>query len=142
MSREENIKTAMALIDSFNAHDLSQWYETLADDYTASYPGARGLSKKQAREYNQPFISGFPDIHFDVHQTLVDGDHVVIRWTASGTHTEPLTPRSAETIPPTGKTVSVPVAVITEVKNGQIVSEWTGWDQVELMTQLGLMPSA
>ena len=139
MSREKNIKTAMALIDSFNVHDLSKWYATLADDYTASYPLARAMNKEQAKAYNQPFISAFPDLRFDVQRTLADGDFVVIHWMASGTHTEPLTPMSGETIPPTGKKVSLPVIVITKIKDGKIASEWTGWDQVEMLTQLGLM---
>ena len=31
--------------------------------------------------------------------------------------------------------------VITEIKDGTIAREWTGWDQVELLTQMGVMPS-
>lgn len=142
MSRESKIKTAMALIDSFNAHDLNGWYETLAHDYVASYPLAREMNKEQARAYNQPFISAFPDLHFNVLRTLVDGDYVVIHWMASGTHTEPLKTMAGDTIPATGKKVSLPVMVITQVNDGKIECEWTGWDQVELLTQMGLMPAA
>ena len=139
MSREDKLKVAMNLIDSFNAHSLHAWYAALADDYVAAYPLARHMNKEEARAYNQPFISAFPDLQFIVQRTLVDGDNVAIHWMAKGTHTQPLVPKSGETIPPTGKQIELNVMVVTEVKDGKIKREWTGWDQVEFLSQLGLM---
>jgi predicted ester cyclase len=63
-------------------------YEVFADDYvrhdlrpTAALPGPAG-QKKIADD----FRAAFPDLRFTVDLILGDGDFVVGRWTASGTH--------------------------------------------------------
>ena len=43
-------------------------------------------------------------------------------------------------MPATGKTVKGHYCLVTKVRNDQIVTSNLYFDQVELMTQLGLMP--
>jgi steroid delta-isomerase-like uncharacterized protein len=141
MSREENIKVANAFFEAFNAHDLSKGHPYEADDLVLEAPGAPGpLNRQQARMYNQAFVTAFPDGHFEVHRTLVDGDYVVTHWTGSGTNTGPLVTPTGQTIPPTGRKGMVSGVTISEVKNGKVTRGWSYWDQVALLTQLGLMP--
>lgn len=137
-----NLKLALSFIDGFNAHDLSSWAAQLADDFTAEYPGAPSLNREVARLYNEAFLPAFPDIHFDVIRTIANGDCVVTHWTATGTHSGPLATMSGQTIPPTNRRGTVRGVLITEIKDGKIASERTYWDQVSLLTQLGLMPGA
>ena len=98
------------------------------------------LDATQARQYNESFLSAFPDLHFAVERTLVDGDCVVIEWVATGTHEGPLTSASGMTIPPTERHGSVSGVLISEIRDGKIAREQTYWDQMGLLQQLGVVP--
>jgi steroid delta-isomerase-like uncharacterized protein len=134
-------RLASVWTDSMNRHDLSDWYALLADSYTADYPRGSGLDKAQAREFNQHFLDAFPDLHFEVHHTLIDGSLIAVHWTGAGTHTAPLNAGNGRMIPATGKPASVSGVLLTEVEDGLFRRERTFWDRVSLLTQLGLMPS-
>jgi steroid delta-isomerase-like uncharacterized protein len=142
MSSEQTIALARALVDGLNAHDLSRWATVLADGFTAEYPGAPQLGREQARMFNQAFLDAFPDLSFEVHRVIVDGGYAAVHWTGTGTHTAPLATLSGQVIPPTGRQGAVSGVFIVEIRDGKIMSERSYWDQVTLLTQLGLMPAA
>jgi SnoaL-like polyketide cyclase len=48
-------------------------------------------------------------------------DFVLIHWTASGTHTERLATISGETVPPTGRRVTITGVPLAEVRDGKVV---------------------
>jgi predicted ester cyclase len=126
MSAEENKEIALSLFEAFNARDLSLWSQHLADDYTAEHPGVSVLlNKTRSMGYNQRFVTAFPDTHFEVLHVLAEGDHVLTHWTVSGTHAERLATVTGETIPPTRRRVTVSGAMLTEVRDGKIVREWS-----------------
>ena len=139
MAAEENKNIALTAFEALNSRDLSLWSQKLTDDFTAEYPGVPVLNKTQSLGYNQRFVTAFPDLHFDVHCVLVEGDYVLTHWTASGTHTERLATVTGETIPPTKRRATVSGVLLTEVKDGKIVREHQYWDQLSLMAQLGQM---
>jgi len=138
--KNANVQVALQLMDAFNRRDFSHWGSMLADGFQASYPGAPLLNAEQARQYNQSFLPAFPDLHFAVERTLVDGDRVVVEWVASGTHDGPLTAASGATIPPTHRHGSVAGVLISEIRDGKIAREQTYWDQFSLLQQLGVVP--
>jgi predicted ester cyclase len=96
------------------------------------------LNKTRSMGYNQRFVTAFPDLHFEVLSVLAEGDHVLTHWTASGTHAERLATITGETIPPTRRRAAVSGAMITKVRDGKIVREWSYWDQLSLLAQLGI----
>ena len=139
MSVEENKQIALSLLEALNARDLSVWSEHLAEDYTAEHPGVSvPLNKTMSIGYNQRFVTAFPDIHFEVLSVFAEGDYVLIQWTASGTHAERLATLTGETIPPTRRSVRISGVGLAEVRDGKIVREWTYWDQLSLLAQLGI----
>ena len=83
-------------------------------------------------------MTAFPDIHFEVLHVLAEGDHVLIHWTASGTHTERLATITGETIPPTRRRATVSGALLTEVREGKVVRLWGYFDQLSILAQLGI----
>jgi ketosteroid isomerase-like protein len=102
MSVQENKQIALTVIEALNSRDLSLWSQLLAEDYTAEHPGVSvPLNKTKSVGYYQRFVTAFPDIHFEVLHVLAEGDHVLIHWRGSGTHTERLATVTGETIPPT-----------------------------------------
>ncbi|MHC5539126.1 ester cyclase [Singulisphaera rosea] len=45
----------------------------------------RGPVEFKERQY-WPFLAAFPDLHVDVEAIVSEGENVVVRWTAEGTH--------------------------------------------------------
>jgi predicted ester cyclase len=80
---------------------------------------------------------GFPDLHAEIHDQLVDDDKVVTRKTFRGTHTGEFMG-----IPPTGRDVAWDVIDIVRVRDGLMVEHWNVVDAMALMTQLGAVPGA
>jgi predicted ester cyclase len=139
MSSEENKEITLSLLEALNVRDLSLWSRHLAEDYIAELPGVSApLNKTKTLGYHQRFVTALPDIHFEVLHILAEGDLVLIHWMASGTHDERLATVTGETIPPTRRRVRVSGALLTEVRDGKIVRDWTYWDQLSLLAQLGI----
>jgi C-1 hydroxylase len=139
MSAEENKEIALSLFEALNARDLSLWSQHLAEDYIAEHPGVSvPLDKTRSTGYHQRFVTALPDIHFEVLHVLAEGDHILIHWTGSGTHAERLATVTGETIPPTRRRATVSGTMLTEVRDGKIVREWSYWDQLSLLAQLGI----
>lgn len=46
----------------------------------------RGPAEFRERMHG-PFLAAFPDLRVEVEATIQQGDQVVVRWTAAGTHT-------------------------------------------------------
>ena len=90
-------------------------------------PGPEG-QKQIARD----FCTAFPDLAFDVELVFGEGDFVVGRWTASGTHTGPWAG-----IEPTGRTMRFSAANIFRFADGKVVEIWNHRDDLGLMERLG-----
>jgi steroid delta-isomerase-like uncharacterized protein len=95
-------------------------------------PGPEGLKQRIAMTH-----SAFPDGRMTVEGQIAEGDIVVTRWTARGTHQGEYLG-----LPPTGKQVTVRGVDIDRVANGRIVESWDLFDQWDLMEQLDVVPSS
>jgi len=144
MSEFDNIHIAEKLFDALNAHNLNLGDSYQTDDYKFEGPGTGhngdALNRDQAKAYTQGFITGFPDLHFELTQKVAQGEYVVINWVGSGTHTGPLPTPTGGTLPATGKKAAVFGSTTYQFKNGKAVKGWTYWDMVSLLSQLGMMP--
>ena len=67
--------------------------------------------------------SGFPDLHETGEDIIAEGDKVVMRRTAKGTHQGELAG-----IPPTGRQVTMTMMVIFRFADGKIVEAWWSFD--------------
>jgi steroid delta-isomerase-like uncharacterized protein len=68
----------------------------------------------------------------EVNELLSAGDRVVARWTGSGTHEGELMG-----VPPTGASIKVDALSIFRIADGKIAEEWTVWDALGLLQQVG-----
>jgi SnoaL-like polyketide cyclase len=68
---------------------------------------------------------------------IADGDKVVTRWTANGTHQGQL-----DAIPATGRLARISGIFIHQLTDGEITESWTSFDRLGLLQQLGVIPSA
>jgi steroid delta-isomerase-like uncharacterized protein len=136
MTASTLVRQGQALLDAFNARDLSTWQRQLAGNFTASYPGCRDCGDaKTARAFNEPFLAAFSDLHFEIRSAVADGDRMIYLWTGRGTHDGPLvTPQG--TLPPSGKKGSVDGVLVATVGDGKIVREETYWNVPDLLAQI------
>ena len=81
--------------------------------------------------------AAFPDLKYTVEDTVGEGDRIAQRVTARGTMKGDFLG-----MPATGKSATWSEMHIIRLKDGKVVEHWGIVDQVSMMTQLGLMPSA
>lgn len=75
--------------------------------------------------------ASFPDLQLTIEDLIAEGDRVVARLTARGTH------RAAfRGIPPTGREVVWTGIRIFRIADGKIVEHWANWDDLGLNQQL------
>jgi ketosteroid isomerase-like protein len=79
-----------------------------------------------------------PDARAVIEQTVASGDTVAVEGRFTGTHTGPLATDDGD-VEPTGAAVDQRFADVSRVRDGKIVAYHTYYDQLGLLTQLGLM---
>ena len=82
------------------------------------------------------YRAAFPDLRLTIEAQVSEGDLVATRWRAAGTHQGELFG-----IAPTGKQATVTGTSITRVSGGMIAEDWTNWDTLGLLQQLGAVPA-
>ena len=97
---------------------------------------ATDLNLDQFRMFVQTLRNAFPDIRTTIHDTIVQGDKVVVRWTASMTHRGEFLGT-----PATGRPVNITGISIQRIVDGKIIEGWDNWDQLALFTQIGAVPA-
>ncbi len=76
-------------------------------------------------------LDGFPDLQVTVEDVVAEGDNVVVRWSASGTHKG-----AGLGIPPSKRRVSFRGMSWIVFANGRIVKGWDSWNLGQLFAQL------
>jgi len=80
----------------------------------------------------------FPDLHFDVHEILCEGDVVACRSTMTGTHEGPLRIGPMAGLPITGMQIEVPhMHFFRYDEAGRVTDLWHVWNTIMLARQLG-----
>ena len=127
-------------VDAFNAHDEAKIRELNAENAVIEAPGDIRLEGREAAsEYAMTWLRAFPDARIDVKNELVAGDWVVQEFTFEGTHGNTL-PSPAGDIPATHRHLKGRGVQIFRVQGEAVTDTRLYFDQVEVLTQLGLMP--
>jgi len=115
--------------------------EVISEIYAANYAGhgpagTQGTNGLEAiKQSVTMYRTAFPDLQITVDDMTVEGNKVVTRWTARGTHKAELMG-----IAPTDKQITVMGISIVRIANGKIEESWNTWDRMDLMRQLGAAP--
>jgi steroid delta-isomerase-like uncharacterized protein len=134
-----NVETYRAGHEAFNERDFEAMTKYYADSIAwTDHPQGRTFST--SREFKDDFLPGWVTASSDIEITgprYIDaGQTVVSTFTAVGTHDGPLGP-----FPATGKGFALPLCEMWHFDaGGRVVGGDLYYDQVSLLTQLGLMP--
>ena len=119
--------------------NLEAAVEIYSPDYVGHEPvfgDSHGV--EGAREFAATYRDAFPDLEVTIEDQIAEGDKVVSRFRSRGTHdgdTEDLGPA-------TGNRVEVTGVTIERLVGGKVVEDWTNFDALGLMQQIGLIPEA
>jgi steroid delta-isomerase-like uncharacterized protein len=112
--------------------------ELVAPDFIVSYPilpeVVRG--REAFKQLLAQFHAALPDIRVTIEDSIAEGDQVVLRWTAQGTHQGDLLG-----IPATGKSVRWTGVSVYRIVDGKILEERGEEDALGLLRQLGVSPA-
>ena len=134
-----NIEIYRAGHEAFNRRDFAAMAKQYAD--TISWTDhSQGRTFRTPREFTDDFLPGWIRASSDIRITgprYIDaGRTVACTFTVTGTHDGPLGP-----LPATGKEFTLPLCEMWHFDSGgQVVGGDLYYDQVSLLTQLGLMP--
>jgi predicted ester cyclase len=129
-------------LKAFNAHDMEALARDSAPDIEATAPGDIKLKGPQAvKEYNQNFVTAFPDARVEAKNIFTAGNTVIVEGVFTGTHGGTLKTPMGD-VPATGRKVRGEYIQILEVDRGLVKRDNLLYDQVQLMTQLGMAPAA
>lgn len=128
--------------DAVMAGDMTTLRDCYAEDATADTPDwGRVVGRSEIVKYLQSFSEAFPDAHYEPFSQLEEGNVAVDEGFLVGTHTQPMTLPTGETIAPTNKQVRVRECDVLVVEGGVAVAHRFYFDQLEFITQLGLEAS-
>ena len=99
-----------------------------------------GIHRNASLEEDQAALKGwhqaFPDVVIVPQKLIAEDDLVTIYWIASGTNTG-----TGNGLPATGKKAELAGITIWRIVDGKIKEEWSAFDQLSMMQQLGLLPA-
>jgi steroid delta-isomerase-like uncharacterized protein len=99
-----------------------------------------GIHRDASLEEDQAALKGwhqaFSDIAIVPEKLIAEGDLVAIYWIARGTNTG-----TGNGLPATGKKAELTGITIWRIVDGKIREEWSAFDQLSMMQQLGLLPA-
>ena len=110
--------------------------EIVSADYVSHGPQAPPAEGPEGVRARIAVYQDALDGYWDVQEILSAGkDRVVVRWIGRGTHTGELMG-----IPATGATIACDATTIFGITDGKISEEWTVWDALGLLQQVGAVP--
>ena len=121
-----------------NGHDLDRALDDLVvEDFVEHNPlPGQGPGRAGLRDVLAGMNAAFPDIHWDVQDTVVEGERIATFSHWSGTH------RGAFMgIPPTGRRVTVEAWTLDRYHDGRLTESRIIMDVLGLLTQLGAIPA-
>jgi steroid delta-isomerase-like uncharacterized protein len=137
MSAEENKAIVRHHFEEmWNQGNLTVVDETYTTDPIIHVPPSPDILGTEAlKQFVTMYRTAFPDFHVIVEDEIAEGDMVVIRWTASGTHKGEFMD-----IPPTGKQIKITGISLGCIASGKLVETWTNFDALGMLQQLGVIP--
>jgi steroid delta-isomerase-like uncharacterized protein len=127
--REENRSLYLSYLEYCNEHDL----DGMASFYTSTIKvNDLPMDPAAVSAQFEPLFSAFPDWHWEIRNLVVDGDHIAVHFTVTGTH------RAAfQGIEATGRRVTTSEFTFYRLEDGKFAEVWDLADMDAVMRQIG-----
>ena len=139
MSAQENKdKMRRFLEEGFGRGKVEVVDEVLHSDFVCWDPNSETGEIRGAQTIKgeiEYFRNAVPDLTYTVDDQVAEGDKVVTRYTASGTHEGEFFG-----VAPTGNRIEMTGITIDRFEEGRLIEEWPEYDLLGAMRQVGAIP--
>ena len=137
-AEEQNKHVVHQYIEAFNRQDTERLGQLVSSTNPSfQFSGMRSsMDWNRTKQFFAAFWSAFPDLSAKIEEIVAEGDKVAIRVNNTGTHKGEF-----QSIPPTGKKVSFGGRDFLTLSDGKIVDQRASVDMMELMQQVGAIPT-
>jgi predicted ester cyclase len=136
MSTEDNKAVFRGWCEVISQNRLDRVEEIIAsDEVDHALPAGVPAGLEGVKQIFTLLHTAFPDLQIEIEDLIAEGDQVVGRVTARGTHQGEFMG-----IAPTGKPVSFNAIDVVRIAGGKIVERWSQADNLALLQQLGAVP--
>jgi steroid delta-isomerase-like uncharacterized protein len=132
MSEQNKARIRRVIEEAYSRGNLAVVDEVAASDLVIHAPSQDIRGREGAKQYVTMLRNAFPDLHFTIEDQIAEGDMVVTRWTARGTHKG-----NFQGLPATGRPIRLMGTDIDRMTDGKVVECWAHVDELGLMQQLG-----
>lgn len=135
---EANKDLVRRFTEALNTANWDALDELVTEGFTRHSQATAGPQVNSREEFvrlQESFLVSFPDQKVTIEKLIAEGDEVAALATYSGTHTGPMGDS-----PATGRSVESTFLAIFRIETGRIAELWVEWDNVAMLTQLGLFP--
>jgi len=135
---EANKDLVRRFTEALNTANWDVLDELVTEDFTRHSQATAGPQVNSREEFIQlqeSFLVSMPDQRVTIQKLIAEGDEVAALATYSGTQTGPM-----GEFPPTGKPVESTFLSIFRIDSGRIAELWVEWDNIAMLSQLGLFP--
>jgi len=133
--QEQNKAIARRAFEEILSHGR---FELAGELYAKDFVN-HGIHRSAGLEEDQAALKGwhqaFPGVAIVPEKLIAEDDLVTIYWIARGTNT-----CTGNGLPATGKKAELAGITIWQIVDGKIKEEWSAFDQLSMMQQLGLLP--
>jgi steroid delta-isomerase-like uncharacterized protein len=122
--------------EAWNKGDLDFIDKNFSADFVnhGTFPG-QSTDRDGVKWVISNIRNAIPNVHFTIEDMIAEGDKVVTRWLAKGTHKGDFMGTK-----PTGNKISVSATVIDRIKDGKVIEHWANRDDLSFLQQVGLIP--
>lgn len=136
-----NKATLRRMLERLNAGDVAGFIAGLAPEYVrhcqAMPPELQEIRGRETmRQWLVANQATFSDYQEEIESLVGEGDFVAWRSRGTGTQSGALGP-----FPATHKRMEVVIIGMHRFQDGLVAETWTSWDNLAVLTQLGLLPT-
>jgi len=118
----------------FNQGKFEAANEIYAPDFV-NHGQTRDIGLKEDQDGARMWLQAIPDLVMTVDRMVAEGDLVTVLWTGKGTSTA-----GSAGLPATGKKIHARGITIWRVVDGKLKEEWSAFDELSLLQQIGMLP--
>ncbi len=131
-SSAKNVAAARRWFEEvWNRRSTQTVHELLGPDAVGHTEHGDLVGPQPFLDYHARLVTALPDLTVVVEDVVAEGDHVVVRWRASGTHAGPFGDK-----PATGRAVRFRGMTWMRFRGGKLAEGWDAWDAGGLLKQL------
>jgi steroid delta-isomerase-like uncharacterized protein len=137
MSTEQNKASDRRFVEEvWSRGNMAAVDEVLTDNYILHDPTSTIHGPEGFKQFVSMFRTAFPDLQMTIEDQITEEDKLVRRFKVRATHKGEF-----QGIPPTGKQVTVTGILISRYVNGKLAEDWSNFDALGMLQQLGVIPT-